>query len=407
MKVLFLTRYGARAASSRQRCFLYLESLAAAGIEAHVSPFLSERYVRSFHAGERVSRLDILRSYVARLGTLLRLRRYDVVWIEKEALPWFPAAIERGLFWVPGVPIVVDYDDATFHAYDRHRLRVVRLLLGGKIDGIMRTADLVIAGNAYIADRAAASGARNVARLPTAVDLGHYASAPRRPHTEEQALSIGWIGSPMTSAYLERLRAPLAELAGRLPLRMRLIGATPEVLAGLPVEVVPWSVETEAAELARCDVGIMPIPDQPWERGKCGYKLIQYMASGLPVVASPVGANREIVVPGETGFFAETDADWAAALLRLYEEQSLRERMGAAGHRRAEQLYSLQATAPRLIELLHQVAAAAAAERKSADDHSSDNLFRAGFRATPPRDRGRSVGPPKGDKSKGSSKIWS
>src|SRR5258707_10561823 len=101
---------------------------------------------------------------------------------------------------------------------------------------------------------------------------------------------MGWMGSPLTGTYLESLRRALAALSARLPLQLRLIGADAAALAGLPTETIPWSAETEAAELAQCDIGIMPLPDLPWERGKCGYKLIQYMASGLPVVASPIGA---------------------------------------------------------------------------------------------------------------------
>jgi glycosyltransferase involved in cell wall biosynthesis len=129
-------------------------------------------------------------------------------------------------------------------------------------------------------------------------------------------------------------------------------------LAGLPVEHVAWSLETEAAKLARFDVGVMPLPDKPWERGQCGYKLIQYMGSSLAVVASPVGADREIVVPGETGFLAETDADWVSSLSRLYREPELRHRMGIAGRRRAEEHYSLEATAPKLIDLMCNVGTA-------------------------------------------------
>jgi glycosyltransferase involved in cell wall biosynthesis len=250
----------------------------------------------------------------------------------------------------------------------------VRLLLGGKIDSIMSAVDLVIAGNAYIADRAAAAGARAVARLPTAVDLGRYPKKPRRREGPEEPFTIGWIGSPLTSPYLEQLRATLTELSAQLPLRVRLIGAASGALAGLPVDIVPWSVETEAAELARCDLGIMPLPDEPWERGKCGYKLIQYMASALPVVASPVGANRDIVASGETGFLAGTSAEWAAAITRLYRQPELRERMGLAGRNRAEHLYSLETTAPRLIEFLSR---AAATTVNNPNVRPSDGLFRA------------------------------
>jgi glycosyltransferase involved in cell wall biosynthesis len=279
------------------------------------------------------------------------------VWIEKEALPWLPAGIELALLRLAGAAIVVDYDDAVFHRYDQHRNPLVRWVLRDKIDRVMRVADRVTVGNAYVGDRAKAAGARSVAEIPTVVDLRRYPERRSTPARRDGPFTIGWIGSPATSAYLDRLHPVLTELAARQPLRIILIGAASGTLAGLPVEHVAWSPETEAAELARCDAGVMPLSDLPWERGKCGYKLIQYMASALPVVASPVGANRDIVVPGETGFLADTDVDWIASLARLAQDRELRHRLGAAGRRRAKERYSLEATAPRMIELLHDAVA--------------------------------------------------
>jgi glycosyltransferase involved in cell wall biosynthesis len=355
MKILFLTRYDRRGASSRQRCFLYLEALREAGIAADVRPFLSDSYIDALYSGTPVDLGEILRSYLARLRALTLLSRYDTIWIEKEALPWVPAWVETALLKLARAPVVVDYDDATFHNYDRHRNPWIRRILGAKIDHVMREADLVVVGNAYLGARAEAAGARSIVELPTVVDLRQYPPALRPedcPGAGDKALTIGWIGSPLNSPYLDLLRPALAELSSRIPLRLLLIGAAPTALCGFPVERVPWSADTEAADIARCDVGVMPLPDAPWERGKCGYKLIQFMASSLPVVASPVGANRDIIVPGETGFLAEKDADWVSSLARLYHDPQLRRRMGEAGRRRAERFYSLQATAPRLLDLL-------------------------------------------------------
>jgi glycosyltransferase involved in cell wall biosynthesis len=366
MKILFLTRYDRRGSSSRQRCLLYLEALREAGIAADVRPFLSDSYIDALYCGLPVSRAEILRSYAARLRALALLSRYSLVWIEKEALPWMPAWIETVLLKLARVPIVVDYDDATFHAYDRHRNPLVRRLFGTKIDRVMRAADLVVVGNAYLGARAKAAGAGAVSELPTVVDLRRYPPVPRRedrPGTGGEALTIGWIGSPLNSPYLDLLRPALAELSARIPLRLVLIGAAPTALSGFPVERVPWSADSEAADIARCDVGVMPLSDAPWERGKCGYKLIQFMAASLPVVASPVGVNRDIVVPGETGFLAANDADWVSSLTRLHRDPELRRRMGAAGRRRVEQRYALQVTAPRFLDLLRQFAESRRCER--------------------------------------------
>jgi glycosyltransferase involved in cell wall biosynthesis len=369
LRVLFLTRYGRLGASSRQRCFLYIEALKEAGIESDVCPFLGDEYVRRLHSGCPVSIAAVLRAYIDRLRVLLRTRGYDLLWIEKEALPWLPPWLELALVKMAGTTIVADYDDAVFHAYDQHRNRLVRRLLGSKIDRVMSAADLVIAGNSYLGGRAKAAGARAIAEIPTVVDLRLY-PAGRTQSCRHEPFTIGWIGSSLTSSYLERLRPPLAELASRLPLRVILVGAARGTLDGFPVEHVAWSPETEAAALTRFDVGVMPLPDMPWERGKCGYKLIQYMASSLPVVTSPVGANREIVVPGETGFLSETDAEWVSSLFRLAQNGELRRRMGAAGRRRVEANYCLTVTAPTLIGLFRGLGCSSAAYRmpSPADD---------------------------------------
>jgi glycosyltransferase involved in cell wall biosynthesis len=360
LRVLFLTRYGRLGASSRQRCFLYLEALNAAGISGDVCPFLGDDYIRRLHAGLTAGAASVLRAYARRLMLLLRARRYDLLWIEKEALPWLPAWAELALFRIMGTRIIVDYDDAVFHTYDQHRNGIVRTLLGLKIDRIMSAADLVIVGNGYLGFRAKAAGARAIAEIPTVVDLNCYLERRARPACSQESFTIGWIGSSLTSSYLEMLRLPLAELASRLPLRIILVGAAESALSGLPVERVPWCLETEASELMRFDVGLMPLPDGPWERGKCGYKLIQYMASALPVVASPVGINCKIVLPEETGFLAETDADWLSSLSRLYHEPKLRQRMGAAGRQRVGANYSLAVTAPRMADLFQRLGVSSA-----------------------------------------------
>jgi glycosyltransferase involved in cell wall biosynthesis len=354
---LFLTRYGRLGASSRQRCYAYLDSLRAAGIEAHVNPFLGDDYVRRLNSARTISLATVFRAYPRRLFSLLRSQRYDLLWIEKEALPWIPAWAELSILRLAARRMIIDYDDAIFHRYDQHPSGLVRRLLGCKIDRIMAAADLVTVGNGYLGLRAKRAGAREIAEIPTVLDLRCYPEHQADAVREVGTFTLGWIGSPLTSAYLEWLRPVLSELAGRILFRIILIGASPTALAGLPVERVAWSLATEAAQLARFDVGLMPLPDLSWERGKCGYKLIQYMASSLPVVASPVGANRDIVVPGETGFLAETPADWVSALIRLAQDPAVRHRMGMAGRRRAQRHYSLQAMAPEFIDLLSNVEA--------------------------------------------------
>jgi glycosyltransferase involved in cell wall biosynthesis len=250
------------------------------------------------------------------------------------------------------VPYVVDYDDALFHRYDCHTNPWVRRLLGQKIDSVMRHAATVIAGNNYLAERAYRAGANRVEMIPTVVDTKRY-----QPEQKSVAAVpiVGWIGTPQTSRYLKPLLPVFESLKNDMPVRFVAIGANPEDFEDTPVETWPWSEESEVKSLQQFDIGIMPLVDSPWERGKCGYKLIQYMACGVPVVASPVGVNREIVVPGGNGLFADTVEEWDKTLRMLLNVDSeARKRMGAAGRVRVEKWYSAQVQASRLLDTLYE-----------------------------------------------------
>jgi glycosyltransferase involved in cell wall biosynthesis len=350
MKVLLLSRYGRLGASSRLRFYQYLPGLAAEGIDVAVAPFFSDAYLETFYRGGGKSPAEALAGYGRRIALLPRLRRFDLIWVEGEILPWLPAWVET---WMrrAGMPYVVDYDDALFHRYDRHANPLVRRLLGAKVDRVMRGARAVVAGSDYLAARAVAAGARRVEYLPTSIDLARY---PEPRFESGDGFTVGWIGSRTTVQYLRPLYGVLAELAEAHGVRVALVGAGRPEHPGF--EYRDWSEETEVAELRSFDVGIMPLSDTPWARGKCGYKLIQYMGCGKPVIASPVGANLRIVEPGVNGFLAATAAEWKAALLALLRDRSLRERMGSAGRVRVEREYCTGVNAPKLAAVLRSAA---------------------------------------------------
>lgn len=351
MRVLMLPRYGRQGASSRVRMYQYIPALERAGMSVSVSPLFGDGYVRSLYAGRR-SMTAILAAYMRRIGRQLWGGQHDVVWIEKELLPWMPRWTER----LRGDPLVaVDYDDAVFHNYDRHRAPWIRRWLGDRIDRVMARADLVTAGNGYLAARAGQAGSRLVELLPTVVDLTRFPAfpdygGPARP------LRVGWIGSPATADYLKMAAPAVLRLAASQRIDAVAVGARPDQVAGTPFRAVPWTEATEASLVSSFDIGIMPLPDEPWERGKCGYKLIQYMACGVPVVASPVGVNCEIVAPGRNGLLVSDDEQWLASLQQLANDPGLRHEMGAVGRQRVEQWYSLQAQAPRLVDMLEELA---------------------------------------------------
>jgi glycosyltransferase involved in cell wall biosynthesis len=348
MKVLALAKYGRLGASSRVRMLQYLPWLASHGIQVNVQTLIPDELLRSRYDLGRYGLIDLLNAYGQRCWELSDRRAYDVVWIQKEALPWWPFWAEH--LMLRGVPYVLDYDDAVYHSYDRHRNPWVRRLLGHRIKGLISQSALVCCGNSYLAEYARQSGARQIELLPTVVDLEHYPIPPRRQVHEP--VRIVWIGSPATVDYLDFVRKPMEILAKQQPLVLRVIGGEIEPIDGVQMEFWPWSEDTEVEALRDCYIGVMPLPDEPWERGKCGYKLIQYMACGLPVVASPVGVNIEIVNNGQNGFLASTAGEWESALRELIEDSTLRRTMGAAGRAVVERAYCLQVTAPRLVEML-------------------------------------------------------
>jgi len=352
MRVLLLSRYARLGPSSRIRCYQYIDYLRMHSVEVTSAPFLDDDYIKSFVADGTRRSGHIVPAFLRRAQWLLRAGRYDLVWMQYEALPWLPDLFERWLM-PQGVPYVVDYDDAQFHHYDLNSSAVVRWLLKDKHDGIMARAAAVLAGNDYLATRARQAGAAEVLVLPSAVDVSPYRTSL---NSAPSPFTIGWIGSPTTAKYLQLIADVLREASRRLQARVVLVGSGPIDLPGVPVEVRTWQESTEADEIGNFDVGIMPLADGPWEQGKCGFKLLQYMAAGLPAIASPVGVNKVIVRDGTTGFLARTSEEWMRAFEALAESKDLRARMGRAGRQVVEREYSTTVVAPRLLETLIRAA---------------------------------------------------
>lgn len=349
--MLCLPRFGRKGASSRLRTHQFIPFFREADIQVDVAPLISDELLTSRYALGRYRAAEILVPLWERARQVIQASGYDLVWMEKETLPWIPSWIERTL--LAGARYVLDIDDATFHRYDQHSLRVVRGLLSLKIDQLMAGASLVTAGNDYLRARAKKAGAPWVEIAPTVVETRRY---PMRVDELGRPTRIVWIGSPATARYLEVVRDPLERLTAEFDFVFRVIGAGVPEMGAVRVEAMPWSEATEGSMIAECDIGIMPLPDSPWERGKCAYKLIQYMACGLPTVASPVGANRVVVQEGQTGWFADSAEAWVESLGRLLRDDAERSRLGSAGRLRVEQEYSVSTQAPRLVRLIKQAA---------------------------------------------------
>lgn len=345
MHLLALAKYGPRAASTRQRLLQYAPFLHRHGVEIELRPLLDDVYLAALMRGAHAGRAHVARAYARRLADLAQVRGHDAVWVQYELLPYLPA-IDGLLARLVGRPILYDIDDAIFHMYDAHPSRVVRYLLGSKLRPLMWQAAICLCGNEYLADYVTAAGGRAVV-VPTVVDTDHFRPALPRA---ERPLTVGWIGSPSTWRYVEPLLPTLLPALAQLGARLRVVGAGPAARGIAGIDAVDWDEAHEVAELQAMDIGLMPVPDQPWARGKCGYKLIQYMACGAPGIAAPVGVNSVIVDHGVDGFLARTPAEWVEALALLARDPDLRAQMGEKGRAKVVARYSLQSQQPVVLD---------------------------------------------------------
>ncbi len=353
MKVLFFAQNGPLIPASRTRVFAYLPFLKAAGVHCDVITVVPDRFFVWSRSGWGWRRwmyylCVVCRGFLMGFGVVWKTRCVQVVVIQRVLLPALPAWwLRRYRF-----KVVFDFDDAIFtteHAEQGFVQRLRAWQHQKAMPRMLKAASHVIVENRYTQHYALTYCPR-VSIITGPIDTDRY--APLQKEVSESVV-LGWIGSPSTTQYLNEILKPLSELGRRYPhLSLCLIGAGEFDVPGLSVKHIPWSLETEVANLNACDIGLMPLPDDPWTRGKGGYKLLQYLSMGLPVVASPVEINREIVRHGTTGFLAETPEDWVVYVSQLIENIAQRKQMGLLGRQDMMARYSLKDSSLRLLRIL-------------------------------------------------------
>ncbi len=362
MRVLALAPVPRKGASTRFRVAQYIPYLESQGISLTIAPFFTEEFFdlayRRGHHGRKA--LLFLQRTIARVVTLFHRHQYDVMFISREAFPIGPAVFEAALA-ASGVPLVYDFDDAVFlenvpeNTSDANRY-LAALKYPGKIASIIRRSDQVIAGNEYLAAYARRFNP-SVHVIPTSVDVDAFVPRSDAPPADAPPV-VGWIGTPTTATYVRELGPILQTLAGEGRFVFRVAGAAGSVnVPGVPTENLPWSLDREVELFNTCDIGVYPLKDDEWSKGKCGFKAIQFMACGVPVVAAAVGVNREIIEDGVNGFLASTPSEWEQKLRRLLADPELRRRLGAAGRRTITERYSMQVNAARVAGVIRQAAA--------------------------------------------------
>ena len=341
IKVLGLALYGPLAASTRYRLCQYVPGLSCIGIDLQIRYLLGDDYLRARFSGDTLPILTMLNDGMARLRDLWFQNDYDVVMLHCELIPLMPGWLERALI---RKPFIYDFDDAFYLKYRRGRMRWASPIIGGKFDTVIAAAASVTAGNYLLADYARVHN-KNTLYLPTVVDTARY--VPEPDMRSGQVFTVGWIGSPSTAPYLSELVETLSVLGQEGPVQFIVIGGKAPVIPNVAVIEHCWDESTELELINSFDVGVMPLPDNEWARGKCAFKLIQYMACGVPVIGSPIGANVE-VINGRCGFMASTAQEWIKRLRSMRDKPGKRAALGAAGRKRVMQYFSLNKNLPAL-----------------------------------------------------------
>ncbi|HYG18609.1 MAG TPA: glycosyltransferase family 4 protein [Ohtaekwangia sp.] len=341
-KILFIAAHRKdRAPNQRFRFEQYFSFLEANGFQCDLSPLISAADDRIFYSKGNYARKILIgiRAWWRRYRDTKRLHAYDIVFVAREAFMTGSTFFEKK-FRSSRARMVYDFDDAIWiDVVSANNKALGWLKDAGKTARIIAMADLVFAGNAYLAGYAKKFNS-NVAVIPTTIDTEHYRPGPRR---ENGPVVIGWSGSVSTIEHFEHAVPALQKIKERYGSRIsiKVIGDGQYKSEALGILGRPWNFSSELHDLQEIDIGIMPLPDDEWARGKCGLKGLQYMALEIPTIMSPVGVNSEIIQDGINGFLADSEEAWIEKLARLIEQPSLRQRIGAAGRETVVQHYSV------------------------------------------------------------------
>ncbi len=354
MRILFLVPYPTEAPSNRLRVEQYFPYLRQHGVEPILRPFMSsDLYNIRYAPGSMARKVASLGfSTLSRFLDVRRAERADLIFVHRETFPVGGPFVEE-LLARRGRPLIFDFDDAIYLLNTGVTSRTVGLLKRpSKTARIINLATTVIAGNENLKAYASLYN-RNITVIPTPVDTDVFAPRLGGARSRDGKVVIGWMGSNTTAPYLKMVGDALAQVARRFPhVEIRAIGGSYVPPVSPSQTVRRWTLDGELDDLHGFDIGIMPMPDTEWTRGKCGFKALLYMSCAVPPVCSPVGLTTDIVQDGENGLLATTTEEWVSKLSMLVEDPALRRRIGCAGRQTVEEKYSLTAHAPRFLETL-------------------------------------------------------
>jgi len=323
------TRYNTLGASSRYRYYMYAARMRDAGEQVNIFNFFDEQYLRCLYRGKNAGIFNILNAYWRRFKSLLKAD--DNLLIEYELFPFMPYCLER--MFLKGRKYILNFDDNVWEKY------AGKMFLSGKYDALVRNAAGVIAANDFLYEKVSELN-ENVIKIPTVVDLDLYQIETNK----FEKFTLVWIGTPVTYMYLEKYAETLRQMTEKYDFELLVVARKAlenRSIDGVNMRFENWSQEGEIELLLRSHVGIMPLTDDEFSKGKSAFKLIQYSAAGLALIASPVGENIKVIDNGKTGFLADSPEEWLEVLGKLIDDKNLYSNMANAAHE-ASKDYSIQ-----------------------------------------------------------------
>ncbi len=360
IKILALSKYSYEGPSSRYRFYNYKQCFEENGIDMDIYPLFNKNYFTAKNSFDKTA--AAAKAYIKRVIFLFKIlffNSYDLLLIEYELLPYFPAIFEK-LLKLRGIKYIVDYDDAIFHRYDMSSNLFIKKFLSKKIANVIKNASAVIACNSYLENYAAKYN-KKIYRLPTVVLIDRYIQkCVNYDKKESKNFIVGWIGSKSTSVYILEILDVFKEFKNKFQnVQFNLIGFDKSLLSEekakeYGINIIPWSEESEIENILEFDAGIMPLHNDPWSQGKCGFKLIQYMSCKKPVIASPVGINCEIVQE-DNGFLVSNNKEWLEALEKLYLNKELRVKMSNRNFKKILNLFNNNKNCKSYIKIIKEL----------------------------------------------------
>lgn len=354
-KILFLSPYPFdKAPSQRLKYEQYYPFIENEGYEITTSSFVDEKFWKIIYNKGNIflKAFYTLRGYFRRVSDLFRIRKYDVVYIHLWATPLGIPLFER-LFVLLSKKIIYDIDDLIFLGHSSDANKKSEFLKGkAKAIYLMKNADHVITCTPML-DEFVKKYNLNRTDISSTINTDVY--IPRQNYDLKSKLVLGWSGSHSTSKFLHLLDEVFIQLKDDIDFELIVIGDPAFKLDGIALQALTWKAETEVEDLSKIDIGLYPLPDEPWVYGKSGLKALQYMALGIPTIATAIGANYRVISTGENGFLVKTAEDWKACILELAKNKELRERIGRLGRKNVENNFSLHANKDKYLEILKKM----------------------------------------------------